>query len=129
MLTKNHQGQLLIEVLIALAVMTVAMVAALAVSIRAIKVARTSRSQAEASKYAENVLENLKSTKEADPMLFFANATCPACGPFGTNNMYSCSMACNFTADTDDVTVTISWTDGGNTSSVKLETILTKGTL
>ena len=125
----KSNGQLLIEILIALAVMTVAMVGALAVSTRAIRVSRVARSTAEASKYAENVLETLKRTKESDPGTFFTNSTCPVCGPFGVNLEYSCSLSCSFNGDVDDVTVTVSWVENGSTSSVKLQTILTKSRL
>jgi len=50
---KNSAGQLLIETLIALAVINLALVATLSVSIRAIRVSRTARNRLEATRYAE----------------------------------------------------------------------------
>ncbi len=126
---KEETGQLLIEVLIALAVINLALVSLLSVSIKAIRVSRTSRNRLEAVKYAEGVIEGLKRTKETNQDSFFLTPSCPTCGPFGTNNMYTCSATCAWTSDRVTVKVTVSWTEGTNTPNVELESILTKAKL
>ena len=124
----------MVEVLIALAVINLALVSLLSVSIKAIRVSRTSRNRLEAVKYAEGVIESLKRTKESNQDTFFLTQSCPACGPFGPNDIYSCSAVCAWTPDaplTDKLTVkvTVSWVEGDNTPEVELESILTKAKL
>lgn len=122
-------GQLLVEVLIALTVITVALVATLSVSIRAIRVGRTARNRLEAIRYAESAIEQLKRSKESDQETFFANKVCPFCGPYGVDNIYQCRFDCNFSADDVSVKASITWKEAGSDVSVNLETVLTKARL
>lgn len=119
------KGQLMIEILVGLGVITTALVASLVVIIHASRLARASRSKLEATRYAQGVLESLRNTRDQDKGSFFANGTCPACGPFGTGIVYTCLLTCSFTQTRDDVTVTITWDDGGNDVSISIPTVLT----
>lgn len=119
------KGQLMIEILVGLGVITTALVASLVVIIHASRLARASRSKLEATRYAQGVLESLRNTRDQDRASFFANETCPACGPFGTGTVYTCLLTCSFTQTRDDVTVTITWDDGGNDVSISIPTVLT----
>lgn len=126
---KEEKGQLLIEVLIALAVINLALVSLLSVSIKAIRVGRTSRNRLEAVKYAEGVIEALKRTKESNQDSFYLTQPCPTCGPFGANNIYTCSATCAWTSDRLTVRVKVSWTEGDSSPSVTLDSVLTKAKL
>ncbi len=127
----RNGGQLLIEILIGLVVITTSLVVSLVAVIHATRVSRVSRNRLEATKYAEQVVEQYRNTRDKDKSAFFTNQTCLGpCGSFGLNSMYSCVMTCSFTpagaATRVDVTVTMSWDDSGATISVALPTVLTR---
>ena len=131
MLKAKNDGQLLIEILIGLAVVTVALVVSLAVISHATKVSRVTRQRLEATKYAEKVLENIRRERDKDQETFFGGASCGTCGPFGANQEFTCVLSCSFnpTADQVEVRVSIRWEDGEDnpeTSNVNLSTILCK---
>lgn len=119
------KGQLMIEILVGLGVITTALVASLVVIIHSSRLAGASRSKLEATRYAQGVLESLRNTRDQDRASFFANGTCPACGPFGTEIVYTCLLTCSFSPTRDDVTIKITWDDGGSDASVSIPTVLT----
>src|SRR3989338_2565918 len=123
-------GQLMIEILVGLGVITTALVMSLTVITHATKLAMASRNKLEATKYIEKVLEAYRNTRDLDKETFFASETCnDPCGTFGINDMYSCQMTCTFSpagASTRvDVTVTMSWIVGSDTVSSSIPTVLT----
>lgn len=123
-------GQLMIEILVGLGVITTALVVSLVAVTHATRLARASRNKIEATKYIEKVLETYRNTRDKDKAGFFASETCnDPCGDFGINNMYSCRMTCTFSpagaATRVEVTVTISWDDGGTDVSTSIPTVLT----
>lgn len=125
------KGQLLIEILVGLAIITSVLVTSMVVITHATRLARSARSKGEATSYAQKVIEAYRNTRDQNKEAFFANGTCNnPCGTFGSNNMYSCTMTCVFSpagaATQVDVTVTMTWDDGGVNVSVVLLTILTK---
>lgn len=123
---KGSSGQLMIEILVGLGVITTVLVGSLVVIIHASRLARASRNKLEATRYTEKVLESLRNTRDQDKAGFFTSQTCPACGPFGTSIVYTCVMTCDFSSPTqDNVTVTMTWDDGDTTASVTTSTVLT----
>ncbi len=124
------KGQLMIEILIGLGIITTALVVSLTVITHATRLATASKNKLEATKYIEKVLEEYRNTRDNDKTAFFTNQTCnDACGTFGVNSEYTCQMTCTFSpagAPTRvDVTVTMSWIDGGNSISTSIPTVLT----
>lgn len=126
MLINKNDGQLLIEILIGLAVVTVALVVSLAVISHATKVSRVTRERLEATKFAEKVLENVRRERDTDQESFFGGVSCDTCGPFGTNQEYTCTLTCAWTPTQVELIVVINWDDAGNTSNVTMSTILGK---
>jgi type II secretory pathway pseudopilin PulG len=118
----KNKGQLLIEILVALAVVTVALVVSMAAVSSATKVSRVARQRLEATKYAEKVLEVLRRERDRDPETFFDKAVCGLCGPFGTNLEFACQLSCSFTTTDVQATVEILW----ESSQVSLSTVLSK---
>ncbi len=120
----------MVEILVGLGVITMALVASLVVVTHSARLARASKNKLEATRYGEQVLESLRNTRDQDKEGFFASGFCPVCGPFGTGTIYTCSLTCSFTpappnATRDDVTVTITWSDGSNNASISIPTVLT----
>jgi len=128
---KNTEiGQLMIEILIGLGVITVSLVASLVVVTHATKLARVARNRQEALRFSEKVLEGYRNTRDLDREFFFSNKTCNnPCGSFGDNNMFSCTMSCNFSPALSstrvDASVVMSWDDGGVTSILTTPVVLT----
>lgn len=114
----------MVEILVGLGVITMALVASLVVITHASRLSRASRNKLEATRYAQGVLETLRSTRDQDKAGFFASGTCPTCGPFG-GGVYSCLLTCSFSPTRDDVTVKITWDDGGHDAFVSIPTVLT----
>ncbi len=115
----------MVEILVGLGVITMALVASLVVVTHSSRLARASKNKLEATRYAEQVLESLRNTRDQDKEGFFASGVCPACGPFGTGTIYTCSLTCSFSPTRDNVTVRITWDDGGSEASVSIPTVLT----
>lgn len=127
---KKTSGQMLIEVLVGLVVITMALVSSMVIIVHATKLSRVARNRLESAKYAEQALEFLRNTRDRDSGAFFANQSCGTCGPFA-GGVYTCAFStCTFTQMPSptraDVTVTISWDDGGSTMSTNVSTVLTK---
>lgn len=113
----------MVEILVGLGVITMALVASLVVITHSSRLARASRNKLEATRYGEQVLESLRNTRDQDKALFFANGTCPVCG---TSGVYTCSFfVCDFTPTRANITVKITWDDGGNDASVSIPIVLT----
>lgn len=126
MIRKTRVGQLMIEILVGLGIITTVLVVSLTVVTHATRLAGASRNKLEATKYTEKVLEEFRNTRDRDKAAFFTNQTCnDPCGSFGINNMYSCRMTCTWTVTKVDVTVTMSWDDGGTTVLTSIPTVLT----
>lgn len=120
----------MVEILVGLGVITTALVVSMVVVTHSSRLARASRNKLEATRYGQKVLESLRNTRDQDKASFFASGVCPACGPFGTTVIYTCTLSCTFSpappdATRDDVTVTMSWDDGGTTASMSIPTVLT----
>ena len=125
-------GQLMIEILVGLGVITTVLVFSLVAITHATRLARSARNRLEATTYANQVLESYRNQRDLDKNAFFAGETCfSSCGTFGINAMYACTMSCAFSpvgaATVVEVEVTMSWDDGGgNMVSVKVPTALSK---
>lgn len=127
----RRAGQLMIEILVGLGVITTVLVFSLVAITHATRLARSARNRLEATTYAQQVLESYRNQRDLDKGAFFAGETCfPDCGTFGINAMYVCTMTCAFSpagaATRVEVEVIMSWDDGGNTVSVKVPTVLSK---
>src|SRR3989344_2928026 len=126
MIRRKMGGQLMVEILVGLGVITMALVASLVAVTHASRLARASRNKLEATRYGEQVLESLRNTRDQDKEGFFANAICPSCEPFVTGTVYGCTFSvCEFSPTRADVTVKITWDDGGNDVSISMPTVLT----
>lgn len=135
---QNHQGskrmagQMFIELIVAVGIITVALVAVVAMSTQSVKIQRASGSRGEATSLANRNLEEIRNLKNNDVVGFF-NAVptivpAPPNCPITASSVYSCSVNYSLTgSDEMKVTVTVSWAEGSNTMSVDVSSILTKG--
>jgi len=131
---KNSQGQSLIEVVVAMAVIAVGLFALSKVSAVALRNANFARNRALATKYAQLTMESIRESRDQKDWAAFVSTCQHPSGipsPLPTP-LIAPSVTCKGgsgdcrTADTScDITVTVSWTDPQGTHNSKIETHLT----
>ncbi len=119
-------GQALIEMLIALAVVMVVVLALLAVTTSAIRNASFARNQAQATRYAQEAIESARQQRDTEPEgVFFIGGSCDSTDNLGIfTRTRTCSL--NVTGPTKIMTVIVivSWTDSQRTHQSEMTTHL-----
>lgn len=130
-INKYCRGQMFIELIVAVGVITVALVGVIAMSTQSVKVQKASGNRGEATNLANRNLEEIRNLKNRNVVGFFNPTPTivpapPAC-PITAASVYSCSVSYVLTGtDEMKVTVTVSWAEGSNTMNVVVNSILTK---
>ena len=119
---RKDQGQSLIEVLTALAISIMVVVALVAGVTYAIRNLTYAKNQSLATQYAQEGLEAARKMRDEDPNTFFNDGSCDVNDPLG---IFTRERLCAYDSDNDwmDVTVTVKWDEGTKTTT--LETKLT----
>ncbi|MCJ7792877.1 MAG: hypothetical protein MUP45_02780 [Candidatus Marinimicrobia bacterium] len=118
----KNQGQSLIEVLTALAIAVLVIVALVAGVTYAVRNLTYAKNQALATQYAQEGLEAARRMRDEDPETFFQDGFCNADDPLG---IFHRTRSCVYDSGNDwmDVTVVVSWNAEENMTT--LETRLT----
>lgn len=128
-MNRSSQGQFLLEILIAVTLVMLVLVAAVRVSIHSVKNVRVAGDQLEASKLAEEKLAEIIEDKERSIESFFETGFVSYdCGPLGEVEEYDCQVY--FTgadADSVEVTIEVSWEEGGSILDVSVSRLLVRG--
>jgi len=123
---KNEKGQSLVEVIIALGVAVLVILALVRVTIIAIRNARFAKNQALATRYARQAIETIRAYRDENDWNTFAiqceGGTIPLEIPSPPFDM---NWVCPGDNDRREVTVTVFWTDGGKTHQSELITHFT----
>ncbi len=125
-----RKGQMLLEVVLALAIVTVVMVALVQLSTRSVKNSDYSRSQAEATSYASEAMEWIRSDRNTKGWGAWWNDH--PCGPtcdVVIGNGYTVHADINQVPGMPQqmtVSVTVSWDQGGVSHSAKQDAIFTQ---
>lgn len=120
-------GQALVEVILAIGIMALVVVALLSISAQAISNAEIARTSTAAVKYAQEVVENLRIEREKNKNTFFLNPTDICDSQNGVSGKLKRTVNC--VADGEDrvsINVDVSWTFGGVTRHSTASSILTK---
>lgn len=139
MVTKNSFGQSLFEVVVAVGVIALVMVAVLSLGTTSVRNSNFAKNGAIATKYAQEGTEYARQARDSDWALFFAQATGLAI-PAGNISVWPPSGTCyigttifcrtitltQVPANEVDVLVLVQWTDSQGTHSVRNATSLTK---
>lgn len=121
---KNFQkGQSLFEVIAALAVAVIIILALVKASTISIKNTSFSRNQSLATRYAQESIEEARKIRDENFADFFVNGYCDKSAE--TVGIFTRVRTCVLSADTMTVTATVSWQEKGQTYESKLETKLT----
>jgi len=126
---KLSRGQFLLEVLIAVTLMMLVLVAAVRVSTHSIKNVRVAGDQLEATKLAEEKLAEIIEDKERAINEFFDQGFVSYdCGPLGEVGEYDCQVYyTGADVDSVEVTVEVSWLEGSSILDVSVSRLLLKG--
>lgn len=95
----KQKGQSLIEVLIALAVTTIVIIALIIVVLAGLKNAQFAQNQSKATRYAEQAIDQIKTVRDWDQqvIVFQDNAAPLPCGSCGNNCKFSDLWNCHLT--------------------------------
>ena len=124
-------GQLLVEVLVAVTLVVLVLVAAVNVTTKSARNTRVLGDKLEATRFAEIKLDEVLIDKEVEVEDFFDNQRSDgSCGTYGTDDEYSCEIDYQYNevvdADRVEVVVTISWLEGDQTYEVAINKVFTK---
>lgn len=125
----SSEGQFLLEVLIAVTLIMLVLVAAVRVSTHSVKNVRVAGDQLEATKLAEEKLAEIIEDKERTIGSFFDTGFVSYdCGPLGEMEQYDCqTYFIDGGADSVEVTVEVSWQEGDSTLTVPVSRLLLRG--
>jgi len=128
---RDQAGQTLVEMVVAIAVLIVVILALLSITTTSIRNASFSRDQVLATKYAQEAMEKVRSWRDQNSWNDFLSACItPSCGsilsgasypsPFGWN----CNCTCTG-GESCEVTIIVSWADVKGRHQSELKTRLT----
>ena len=121
-----HKGQMLIELMIALSVVMLTLVALVQISTKSLSNAGFSQKQAQAATLANKEMEVIRNTKNQSWDIFYSTVANITNSPISGTEYVKSIIYTKPDAQTVTVTVTVSWTEKGKIFSSKQNTILTK---
>ena len=130
----NQEGQSLIEVVIALAVAVLVLLALVGITISSINNASFSRNQSLATKYAKQVMEEIRNHRETVPWADFVGPTNDCTSNLGITFVPPSQLdpapanpkiTCTCLDNSCNIRVEVVWTDSKGTHTSDLSTILT----
>ena len=128
---KKESGQSLIEVLAALAVVTIAILALVSITMISVRNASFAKNQSLATKYAQEAMEEARQLRNDNRDDFFiiggtTNTACINLPPLPPSP-FSLTRTCSLVDGTKmEIIVTVTWDQAGNTHQVLLKTYLTQ---
>lgn len=123
---KKNQGQSLIEMVVAIAVVLIVIVALVAITTVSIRNANFSRNQALATKYAQEGIEKVRAYRDQVDWetIFISNCQNPP-GLTPPPSPFARTITCFGSGDTREAKVVVSWADAQGTHKSELTTRLT----
>lgn len=114
MMVRLRSGQMLVEVLLAIAVAALVLVGLAQLSTRSLSTSNFSRSKSQADVYAQEGVETVRNERNTRGWSdFFANYSCVASENLGTFTRQTVCDKVSGTPEKVIVTVTVSWNEAG----------------
>jgi Tfp pilus assembly protein PilV len=120
----NEKGQSLIEILVALAIVVIVILALVGVTTVSIRNATFAKNRALATKYAQEWMEETRKERDENINFFDSDCVFQTDNP-GLSGIFSRVRTCGLDGDTMTVKVTVSWSEGGVSHKSELVTHLT----
>ena len=121
-----HKGQMLIELMIALSVVMMTLVALVQISTKSLSNAGFSQKQAVAESFVSREMEMIRSTKNKSWDTFYANTTNETNVAIAGTEFTKTITYTKPDANTVTVTVTVSWTEKDKPFSSRQNTVFSK---
>jgi type II secretory pathway pseudopilin PulG len=129
----KNRGQSLIEVLTALAIAVLVIIALVAGVTFAIRNLTHAKNQALATQYAQEGLEMARKARDVNPTAFFVADLCDSWDIQPVDGIFHRTWDCSYNSgdvddpsdDSMDITVVVSWDEGAKTQTTTLVTKLT----
>lgn len=118
---KKDEGQSLLEMILALAVAVLVVLALVRLTVSSIRNATFAKNKALATKHAQEWIEEARGLRDQEAETFFVDGSCNA----SEAGFFSWNRICALSGDTMTVTVTVSWTDASGDHETELKTSLT----
>jgi len=125
---KKSSGQSLVEMIIAIGIVLIIIVALVAVTTISVRNASFSRNQSLATKYAQETIEKVRAYREQNSWEDFQTNCSNVISGISLPSPFSfySGTGCTCGSDSCDVKVIVSWTDNKGTHKSELTTRLTK---
>lgn len=124
----NNIGQSLIEVVAAIAVISVGILAIVKVTTKSVSNTTFARNRAIATKYAQESLEKVREYRDKNSWVIFT-ANCGSAAALGLPEVLSpftrTTYSCTGSGDSRDILVIVSWTDASGSHQSRMNTSLT----
>lgn len=125
---KNHRGQTLIEIVVAVGIIAVVLVGVSDLVTRSLNLASFQADKHEAENIAQNQLNYYRQARDIEPTNFFSEENpqrdySECVGAFNIEK-YECSIAYVNVANGVEMTVTIVWNDGDKQISIPMTQVL-----
>ena len=117
----KRDGQSLVELLAAMAVLAIGILAVVKVTTRSINNATYAKSLGLATKYAQASIEEVRFLRETEPAdVFFVDGYCSKTEAI--DSLFTLERTCRLSGETINVTVVVSWGDGAGTHESTITT-------
>lgn len=122
----SEEGQSLIEVIIALTIAVIVILALVRVTVTSIRNAAFARNRSQATRYSQEWMEEAREMRDDQGDAFFTDsfATNP-CGASDTVGIFTRARTCGLNGETMSVVVEVEWNDAAGPHKSELETRLT----
>jgi len=117
-----QQGQSLLEMVLALAVMVLVVTALVKLTTNAVRNADFAKSKVLATKYAQESLDEARLSRDQNRVTFFVDGSCDQSDIVGS---FARIRECALNGSTMTVIATVSWSSGGRSHQSQLQTELT----
>ncbi len=119
-------GQMLIEIVVAVGIISLVLVGVSDLMIRSSRLTTFQRQKAEAFTISQRLLNNYRVQRDSNPQAFYDNAGGSVLDPCVSGKTYVCIVSMEKSAEAVLVTVKVEWGDGGQTFDVSLSQSLSK---
>lgn len=121
-LKRMDAGQMLIEVVVAVGIISLVLIGISDLMVRSLRVATYQKQRDEATEILQKVQNDYKAERDSDPEGFYLSVANAVIDPCVAGKPYTCTIVIEKAADSVTITATAEWDDGG----VQLSTLSTQ---
>lgn len=123
-LKDKHRGQMMIEVVVALGIITLVLVGVSDLMTRSLRVVSYQKQKDEANSIIQKTLNDYKLQRDSDPVNFYDTVAGATIDPCVIGKPYKCIVTVGKTEEDIAIKVTVEWNDGGKVFNTDSSIIL-----